>query len=103
MEWNFRFRIDVLNERGEERELKGTLFTAGEEEPPSPEAIVGFLRQSGYAIDAVDGEHLIFRGSREGEPIEIRIVQLGSGEEPDGDLLVRKLAEQFRKPDPAIG
>lgn len=102
MEWNFLFRIDYLNETGEERNLKGTLFTDGEH-PPAQDDIIGFLRQSGYEVGVADVDRMIFRGTGVRGPIEIRIVKLGRGKEEHDDAFVRALAEQFRKQDPAIG
>jgi hypothetical protein len=102
MEWNFLFRIDHLNEKGEERNLKGTIFTDGEA-PPSAEAIQVFLRQCGYNVGVEDKGQLVFRDSRPADPVEIRIVKLGNEERADHEAAVRAIAEQFRKQDPPIG
>lgn len=102
MEWNFLFRIDYLNVTGEERNLKGMLFT-DDEQPPAADAILGFLKRSGYEVSVADAGRMIFRGTGGGEPIEIQIVKLGRGKEEHDDTFVRQLAEQFRKQDPAIG
>jgi hypothetical protein len=99
-EWRFVFRIDYLNVTGEERNLKGTLYTDGR--PPTPEEILGFLRRSGFDVDVRDREHLVFfRGGD--DPLEIRIVKLGSDEREHDDAVLMAILEQFRKRDPAIG
>jgi hypothetical protein len=99
-EWRFLFRIDYLNVTGEERDLKGTLYTDGE--PPTPEDILGFLRQSGFDVKVRDRGRLVF--FREGDdPLEIRIAKIGSGEREHDDAALRAIVEQFRKRDPAIG
>lgn len=99
-EWRFVFRIDYLNVAGEERNLKGTLYTDGK--PPTPEDILGFLRQSGFDVKVRDREHLVFY--REGEnPLEIRIVKIGNEEREHDDAALKAILEQFRKQDPAIG
>ncbi len=102
MEWNFLFRIDHLKETGEERNLKGTLFTDGEA-PPTAEEIQAFLRQCGYNVSVQDRGQLVFLDSRPSDPVEIRIVKLGNEERADHDAAVRAIAEQFRKQDPPIG
>lgn len=99
-EWRFVFRIDHLNVTGEERNLKGTLFTDGE--PPTPDDILGFLRQSGFDVNVRDRGHPVF--FRDGDdPLEIRIVKIGSGGREHDDAALRAIVEQFRKRDPAIG
>lgn len=101
MEWRFLFRIDYLNVTGEERNLKGTLYTEGNT-PPSPDDILRFLHQSGFDVKLRDREKLIF--FRDGEdPLEIRIVKLGNEEHEHDDWALRKIVEQFQKQDPAIG
>ena len=102
VEWNFLFRIDHLNETGEERNLKGMLFTDGDA-PPSAEAIQGFLRECGYNVGIADEGQLVFRDNRADDPVEIRIVKLGNEERANHDAAVRAIAEQFRKQDPPIG
>jgi len=102
MEWNFLFRIDHLNEKGEERSLKGTLFTDGDA-PPSAQSIQSFLRECGYDVGIADEGQLVFRDDRAADPVEIRIVRLGNEEERHHDAAVRAIAEQFRKQDPPIG
>jgi len=96
------FRIDHLNETGEERNLKGTLFTDGDA-PPSARSIQSFLRKCGYNVGIADEGQLVFRDDRPADPVEIRIVKLGNEEQPNHDAAVRAIAEQFRKQDPPIG
>jgi len=99
-EWRFVFRIDYLNVKGEERNLKGTLYTDGR--PPTPEEILQFLRSSGFDVDFRDREHLVFR--RDGDnPLEIRVVKIGNQEREHDDAALKAILEQFRKRDPAIG
>ena len=93
-EWRFLFRIDDLNVTGEERNLKGTLYTDGR--PPTPEEILGFLRRSGFEVDVSDREHLVFfRGGD--NPLEIRIVNIGSEEREHDDAALKAILEQFRQ------
>ncbi|XEC95467.1 hypothetical protein AB6A23_02510 [Paenibacillus tarimensis] len=96
MEWNFLFRIDYLKEHGEERNLKGLLFT-GDTMPPGPDEILAFLEGSGFRNMRIrDAERLVFEGGDPDNPVQIRIVKLGNEEEADGDRILRLLAEQFR-------
>lgn len=96
MEWNFLFRIDHLNETGEERNLKGLVFTEGDK-TPSVDQVMGFLKNCGYNVVIKNKEQLIFMDPNPKDPVEIKIVKLGNQEEPDEDLMLRLLAEQFRK------
>ncbi|MFD2673223.1 hypothetical protein [Marinicrinis sediminis] len=96
MEWNFLFRIDHLNETGEERNLKGLLFTA-DEQPPTVEAIQGFLKTCGYQVEVEDPQQLVFKDPNPEDPVEIRIVRLDDEQEEKTDMIVRKIAEQFQK------
>ncbi|CAM4409860.1 hypothetical protein [Paenibacillus tarimensis] len=102
MEWNFVFRVDHLNKTGEERNLKGLLFT-DDKNPPSAEAILTFLKDCGYDVRVKDAEQLIFQDENPDNPVEIRIVKLGNEEEMHSDTALRYLAEQFRRPGPQIG
>ena len=98
-EWRFLFRIDYLNVTGEERNLKGTLYTDGR--PPTPEEILGFLRQSGFDVEVRDREHLVFfRGGD--DPLEIRIVRIGNEEREQDDAALKAILEQFRRQDPPV-
>lgn len=96
MEWNFLFRLDHLNETGEERNLKGLVFTE-EDKTPTIKQIMGFLKDCGYNVQIKDKENMIFFDPNPKDPVEIKIVKLGNQEEPDVDLMLRLLAEQFRK------
>lgn len=99
MEWNFLFRIDHLNEQGEERNLKGLVYT-DDGALPSLEQIKQFLKDCGYNVDIKDPEQLIFFDPNPNDPIEIRIVQLGSKEKEHVDMDLRMLVEHFIKKDP---
>jgi hypothetical protein len=99
-EWRFLFRIDHLKVTGEERNLKGTLYTDGR--PPTPDDILKFLRSSGFDVDFSDREHMVFfRGGD--DPLEIRVVKIGNEEREHDDAALMAILEQFRKRDPAIG
>lgn len=96
MEWNFVFRIDYLLEHGEERNLKGVIFTDGDRLPTARE-IQEFLHGSGYNVSIKDEGHLVFFDSNPAAPLEIRIIRLGNEEDHEDDRIQRLLAEQFRK------
>ena len=100
MEWNFLFRLDDLKEQGEERDLKGVIFTEGEE-LPTVEQIEDFLRETGYAVQLQDDRQLTFLDHNRENPVKITIVKLERAdlqqEEMQPDLALRLLAEQFRK------
>lgn len=102
MEWNFVFRVDHLNTIGEERNLKGLVFTEGDQ-TPTLDQIKDFLSNSGYDVDIKDPERMIFADENPDDPIEIKIIQLGNKEKIDQDYALKLLAEQFRKKDPFIG
>ncbi|RXZ79985.1 hypothetical protein EBB07_20745 [Paenibacillaceae bacterium] len=98
MEWNFLFRIDYLKEHGEERNLKGVIFTE-HSDPPELDQIQDFLRGAGYPGIAVqDSSRLLFADHDPINPIEIRIVKLGNEEDVDNDEMLRLLAKQFMRP-----
>lgn len=99
MEWNFLFRIDHLNETGEERNLKGLVYT-DEGKLPTQEQIKSFLKSCGYNVEIKDPEQLIFIDTNPKDPIEIKIIQLGQKEKKHMDAELRMLAEQFMKKDP---
>ncbi|MBD2847854.1 hypothetical protein IDH44_21885 [Paenibacillus sp. IB182496] len=97
MEWNFVFRIDYLRQHGEERNLKGLIFTDGER-PPTADQIEQFLRGSGYrGAQIKDPERLIFFDPNGDDPVEIRIVRLGNEERREDDRILRKLIDHLRK------
>jgi hypothetical protein len=96
VEWNFQFRIDHLQVTGEERNLKGLVFTE-DNQTPTVEQIMGFLKNCGYNVEVKDAEQMIFIDRNPKDPVEIKIVKLGNQEEPDVDFALRLLAEQFRK------
>jgi|SRR5690554_6944048 len=99
MEWNFLFRVDHLNERGEERNLKGLIFTEGEQ-LPSLEQIQEFLISSGYEAEIKNPEKMVFTVPRANDPIEIKIVKLGNEKKAESDRELKMLSEQFMKKDP---
>lgn len=99
MEWNFLFRIDHLNETGEERNLKGLVYTNGDQ-LPTLEQIKKFLKSCGYNVDIKDAEQLIFFDPNPNDPVEIKIVQIGQKEKKHMDAELKMLAEQFMKKDP---
>jgi hypothetical protein len=97
MEWNFQFRIDYLKEEGEERNLKGLIFTEGDA-TPSLDQIQAFLKKSGYNdVQIKDPNNLIFMDSNPQDPVEIKIVKMGNEQQADTDRFLRLLAEQFIK------
>jgi hypothetical protein len=96
MEWNFLFRIDHLNEKGEERNLKGLVFTEGSA-PPTSNQILQFLQKSGYDVSIHDPEQLIFMDNNPKDPVKITIMKLNREEEEySQDQVLKLLAEQFR-------
>lgn len=95
MEWNFLFRVDHLNEKGEERNLKGLVFT-DEGEAPTAEQIQNFLLESGYQVNIQDASQLTFIDSNPIDPIKITVVKLNEEDEQINDWAMRLLAEQFR-------
>lgn len=99
MEWNFEFRIDHLNEQGEERNLKGLVF-AEEGELPKLDQIKQFLNDCGYNVEVKDPEQLLFADPNPQDPIEIKIVNFGNKEQSVHDPHMKLLAEQFMKRDP---
>lgn len=99
MEWNFLFRIDHLNETGEERNLKGLVYTK-DDQLPTLDQIKQFLKSCGYNVDIKDPEQLIFFDPNPNDPIEIKIIQLGQKEKKHMDRELKMLAEQFMKRDP---
>lgn len=99
MEWNFLFRIDHLHEKGEERILKGLVYTE-KEAFPKLDQIKKFLHGCGYKVEIEDPEQLIFLDPNPLDPIEIKIVEIGHNEKNQADLELKMLAEQFMKRDP---
>lgn len=98
MEWNFLFRLDYLKAKGEERNLKGVLFTHDDKLPTIVD-LQNFLLDTGYQVDLKDAGQLIFIDNHPQNPVEIRIVDIRSAdaeEEIKPDLWLRRLAEQFR-------
>ncbi|MGD8190675.1 hypothetical protein ACQCN2_11915 [Brevibacillus ginsengisoli] len=98
MEWNFLFRVDHLNEKGEERNLKGIIITE-ENQTPTVEQIQKFLLNSGYQVELHDPEELIFMDHNQRDPIKITIVKMGNEmeEKVEPDRVIRSLSQQFRK------
>lgn len=96
MEWNFLFRVDHLNESGEERNLKGLISTEGTQSP-RPEQIQRFLKECGFEVQVEDPERLIFKDANPKDPVKITIVSLGNEEEVQSEQVLKKLSEQFRK------
>ncbi len=96
MEWVFQFRIDHLKEQGEERNLKGLIFTEGDQ-TPSLQQIQDFLQKCGYNAHVKDPNQLIFFDANPEDPVEIRIVKMGNEEEVDTDRFLKLLAESFIK------
>lgn len=99
VEWNFEFRIDHLNETGEERNLKGLVYTK-DGELPELEQIRAFLKDSGYNVEVKNAEQLLFIDPNPNDPIEIKIVKFGSEDPQIHDPNLKLLAEQFMKRDP---
>ncbi|WP_134699490.1 hypothetical protein [Ammoniphilus sp. YIM 78166] len=96
MEWNFLFRVDYLNEKGEERNLKGLIFT-DEGKAPTAEQIQEFLMESGYQVNIQDPQQLTFIDPNPSDPIKITVVKLHDEDDQVNDWAMRLLAEQFRK------
>lgn len=101
MEWNFLFRVDHLNEKGEERNLKGLIITE-ENQTPTTEQIQKFLQKSGYEVQLSDPERLLFVSPHSDDPVQISIVKLENEEEEktesaESDRVLRLLSQQFRK------
>lgn len=99
MEWNFEFRIDHLNETGEERNLKGLVYTK-EDELPSVDQIKKFLHECGYNVEIENPEQLIFLDDNPLDPIQIKIIHLNNNKKQHVDRELRMLAEHFMKRDP---
>lgn len=89
------FRIDYLKVKGEERNLKGLVFTE-DDKTPTVEQIKDVLHDYGYHVEVKDKEQMIFADLNREDPVEIRIVKLGNQEEPEVDFVLKLLAEQFR-------
>lgn len=93
-EWTFLFRIDHLNVKGDERNLKGVLFTE-KGQTPTPGHILDFLTGCGYRVALKDPKHLIFTDDNPADPLEIRIVKVGNDGQDEHDPVVKMIAEQF--------
>ncbi|MGC5324696.1 hypothetical protein [Brevibacillus sp. SYSU BS000544] len=98
MEWNFLFRVDHLNEKGEERNLKGLIITK-ENQSPTPEQIQQFLQKSGFHVQIHDPEKLVFLDQNQQDPVKITIVSLENEkqEKVESDRILKLLSQQFRK------
>ncbi|MVP01201.1 MULTISPECIES: hypothetical protein [Paenibacillus] len=96
MEWNFLFRVDHLNQKGEERNLKGLVFTEGKN-PPSVNDIQSFLKECGFNVKVKDMNQLIFIDDNPQDPVQIRIVKMGNEQAEHHDAELRYLLEQFRR------
>ncbi|WP_281887455.1 hypothetical protein [Paenibacillus sp. YYML68] len=96
MEWNFLYRIDHLNERGEERNLKGLIFTESDDKPTAAQLQTA-LQEGGYPVQIEDADNLVFLDPNPDDPMRITIVKFTNEEEPIRDGALMKLAEQFRK------
>lgn len=96
MEWNFLFRVDHLNQTGEERNLKGLITTEGSQ-PPRPEQIQQFLKECGFEAQVEDPIRLIFRDPNPADPVKITIVRLDNEEKAESDRVLKLLSEQFGK------
>lgn len=100
MEWNFLFRIDYLKTKGEERNLKGVIFT-DDEQPPTSAQILRFLKECGYQVEVKDSAKLLFVDPNPDNPVHISIVQLGNHDKPNNeDSIIKTISEQFRKDYP---
>lgn len=96
MEWNFQFRIDHLKETGEERNLKGLIFTDGEQ-TPTPTQIVDFLQSMGYErVHLTDEARMQFMANEPNDPVLISIVQMGNPNKTFVDDHLKMLIEQIR-------